>query len=96
MSGKYVQPNAMNNSITDNPVNLVWQKLHAQAISLASEEPLLSSYYHASIINHDDFASALAHHLAVKLHSTTVTELMLSEVFTQCLQQTPFIVTAAL
>lgn len=86
----------MNNPASNNPINLVWQQLHAQAITLACEEPLLSSYYHASIINHDNFASALAHQLAVKLHSATVTELMLSEVFTECLQQAPSIVTAAL
>ena len=42
----------------------IWPEMLSEAVSLTSDEVMLASYYHASIINHDSFESALAFHLA--------------------------------
>lgn len=75
---------------------VIWKELNAQAKTLAQQEPLLESYYFSSILNHTDFEKALSHHLAVKLHTPAVSELLLNEVFLQVLEENPGIATAAL
>lgn len=74
----------------------LWQALRSQAEQRAEREPLLRSYYYASVINHSAFEHALAHILAEKLHSTAVPELLLSEVFNQCLASNESILSYAL
>ncbi len=67
----------------------IWPELYSQAESLAEGEPLLASYYHASIISHSNFGTALASHVATKLGGSTVSALMLKEVFADILHQNP-------
>lgn len=49
----------------------------------AAEEPLLSSFYHASILSHDSFARSLAFVLANRLADATLLATELFEVFHQ-------------
>lgn len=75
----------MNTRIQPADNQAVWQELKSQADRMAKSEPLLRSYYHASISNHASFEHALAHVLAEKLNSTSVSELALIDVFNQCM-----------
>jgi len=70
--------------------------MHSQAISLASDELMLTSYYHNHVINHKSFESALAFHVAAELGSETVSEQMLNTLFTEVLQAEPSLADAAL
>ena len=74
----------------------IWSKMHSQAVSLANDELMLTSYYHNHVINHDDFESALAFHIAAQLDSETVSEQMLNELFTEVLRAEPDLAEAAL
>jgi|TARA_B110000879_G_scaffold209505_1_gene297380 serine O-acetyltransferase len=70
--------------------------MHSQAISLASDELMLTSYYHNHVINHASFESALAFHVAAELGSDTVSEQMLNTLFTEVLRAEPSLADAAL
>ena len=74
----------------------IWPQMLSQAVSLASDEVMLASYYHSAIINHSSFESALAFHIATQLESSTVSGIMLNELFIDVLGQQPQIAQAAL
>ena len=80
----------MNNSLS------IWKKLHRQAVQLAQAEPMLSSHYHQHIINHDDFASALACHLAAQLGNESVSSSTLEYLFLSILTENSDIIESAL
>jgi serine O-acetyltransferase len=79
-----------------NQAQKLWQALQRQASQMAAAEPLLASDYHASILNHSSFESALIHQVSAKLHSDTISDLMLNEVFGDCIKTCPDILDAAL
>lgn len=70
--------------------------MHSQSINLASDELMLSSYYHNHLINHESFESALAFHIAAQLGSETVSEQMLNTLFIEVLRAEPALAEAAL
>tara|TARA_B100000767_G_scaffold35878_1_gene30417 strand:+ start:1885 stop:2727 length:843 start_codon:yes stop_codon:yes gene_type:complete len=74
----------------------VWTRLHHQATELAKAEPMLADHYFKNIIDHNDFASALACHLAAQLGNETVPAQALNSLFLSILTQHSGIVDAAL
>lgn len=74
--------------------NNLWNSIRAEAESASKEEPVLSSFYHATILNHQSFERAISYHLANKLDSQAVPAIQLCEVFEQCLQADPAIAAA--
>lgn len=68
----------------------------SEAVSLSNAEMMLASYYHASVINHDSFESALAFHIATELNSSTVSGIMLNDLFVEILANEAQIAIAAL
>lgn len=72
-----------------------WDCIRAEAAREAEHEPLLASFLHATILNHDDFSSALAFHLCNLLSSTTSLALSLREVIDEAYANEPSIVDAA-
>ncbi|WP_157209771.1 serine O-acetyltransferase [Marinimicrobium agarilyticum] len=59
----------------------LWSSIRTEAQAASEEEPALASFYHATILNHDSFASAMSFHLANKLDSQAVPAMMIREVF---------------
>ena len=59
----------------------VWQLIRSEAQEASRLEPMLASFYHASILNHTSFAAAISFYLATKLDSQTMPALMIREVF---------------
>lgn len=57
-----------------------WACIRREATREAEREPILASFLHTTILNHDDFASALAFHLSNLLSSKTASALSLREV----------------
>lgn len=68
----------------DKP-DYLWKILRDEAIKQAEEEPVLASFYHASILNHDTLESALSFHLASKLDGPTVSAMLIRQVFEEAL-----------
>ncbi|MDG1474202.1 MAG: serine O-acetyltransferase [Porticoccaceae bacterium] len=61
-------------------MEVIWQKIVAEATAAALAEPLLAPYFAESILNHQNFGAALSAQLCSKLASTAATEEMLGEV----------------
>ncbi len=72
----------------------VWNALRDEAAEQARVEPMLGSFYHAIILNHDNLCSALSFHLANKLDSATVPALLIREIIEEALAQEPEILEA--
>lgn len=58
----------------------LWQQIRLQTQNQAVNEPVLASFLHASILNHDSLESALSFILAHKLGSPAAPALMLREI----------------
>lgn len=57
-----------------------WNTVRTETEILAQEEPILASFLHATILNHDSFEAALSFHLASRLDSSTAPALLIREV----------------
>lgn len=75
--------------ITLSPDLDVWQEIRAEARVASQDEPVLASFYHASILNHASFAAAISFHLANKLDSQVLPAMMLREVFAEAMNADP-------
>ncbi|MFT7287001.1 MAG: serine O-acetyltransferase [Halieaceae bacterium] len=62
---------------TDDPI---WQRIWEETRGHAEEEPILASYLHATILNHDRIERSLSFHLANQLDSPAASSLLLREV----------------
>jgi len=58
----------------------IWEKMRAETERAASQEPVLVSFLHATILHHDELECALSFHLANQLDSPTVPAMMLREI----------------
>ncbi len=58
----------------------VWDAIREETAIEAANEPILASFLHATILNHDTMEAALSFHLANKLDSPTASALLLREV----------------
>lgn len=59
----------------------LWQQMCEEARLASGVEPVLASFYHASLLNHRSFAAAISFYLANKLDSQTMPALVIREVF---------------
>ncbi len=72
-----------------------WEKIRTEALSLVNEEPMLASFFHSTILNHDSLRSALSFQLANKLASAVMPAIVLREVIETALAAQPDILDAA-
>ncbi len=63
----------------------VWQEIHTETKQASKDEPVLASFYHATILNHASFAAAISFHLANKLDSQALPAMMLRDVFAEAM-----------
>lgn len=69
----------------------LWTTIRAETQHEASREPVLASFLHATILNHDSLEAALSFHLAHKLDSATASALLVREVIEKALNADPTI-----
>lgn len=74
---------------TSPTVDPLWQAIRAETAADAANEPILASFLHATILNHDTLESALSFHLAHKLDSATASALLVREVIEQAFRADP-------
>lgn len=72
----------------------VWAEIRRESQLASAAEPVLASFYHASILNHQTFAAAISFHLANKLDSPVLPAMTLREVFEQAMTADSSIETA--
>lgn len=81
---------------SDSPVLArdIWQLIRREAADASAREPILASFYHATILNHPSFAAAISFHLANTLDSQAMPAMMIREVFEAALAAEPQIESA--
>lgn len=82
-------------SIQAVPINAdsdtIWQDIRAETERVISDEPILTSFLHSTILSHKSLECALSFHLANKLDSPTASALLVREVIEQALMADPSI-----
>ena len=74
--------------------DLMWQRIRTEAAKQASEEPILASFLHATILNHTRLELALSFHLASQLATPDVSSLLLRKVIMEAFESDASIQTA--
>ena len=67
------------------PDDPLWESIRDEATADARREPMLASFLHATILNHERFEDALSFHLASKLGSPTIPAMAIREVIDEAL-----------
>ena len=78
-------------STTTDPM---WQRIRTEAAKQASEEPILASFLHATILNHTRLELALSFHLASQLATPDVSSVLLRKVIMEAFESDASIQTA--
>ena len=73
----------------------VWRSLREEAERKATEEPILGSYFHATILNHGSFGAALSFRLASKLDNPMLPTMLIRDVIQEAMADAPDILAAA-
>ena len=73
----------------------LWPIMCEEARTKASEEPILGSYFHATILNHKSFGSALSFRLASKLDNPMLPTMLIRDVIQEAISADPSILQAA-
>jgi serine O-acetyltransferase len=73
----------------------LWHMMRSEADAKAQEEPILGSYFHATILNHPTFGSALSFRLASKLDNPMLPTMLIRDVIQEAMQDDPDILRAA-
>lgn len=63
----------------------VWPLMLAEARRASEEQPLMASFFHSNIINHNNFAQAISFYLAQHLASDAVPAMVIASTFEQAL-----------
>lgn len=75
----------------DSATDTVWQSIRSETRAHADREPILASFLHATILNHESLEAALSFHLASKLDSPTVSAMLIREMIQEALDSDPAI-----
>tara|TARA_Y100001933_G_scaffold248189_1_gene281804 strand:+ start:1675 stop:2517 length:843 start_codon:yes stop_codon:yes gene_type:complete len=73
----------------------LWTLMREEASVKAAQEPILGSYFHATVLNHKSFASALSFRLASKLDNPMLPTMLIRDVITEAVDSDPGILGAA-
>ncbi|MDE0660402.1 MAG: serine O-acetyltransferase [Gammaproteobacteria bacterium] len=77
-------------------VDAIWEVVRGEAASKANEEPILGSYFHATILNHTNFRSALSFRLASKLDNPMLPTMLIRDVIDEAMGDDANILESAL
>ncbi len=72
----------------------IWAAIRKEVGKAAEREPILASFLHATILNHDSLEDALSFHLAGKLASPSLPTMLIREVIEEALAKSPSIMKA--
>lgn len=73
----------------------LWPAMCDEARAKAREEPILGSYFHATILNHQTFGSALSFRMASKLDNPMLPTMLIRDVIQEATDADPGILRAA-
>ena len=73
----------------------VWDQMRVEATAKVAEEPILGSYFHATILNHASIRRALSFRLASKLDNPMIPTMLIRDVIEEALSSDPYIMDSA-
>ena len=73
----------------------LWDSVRNEALSMSQEEPILGSYFHATILNHETFRAALSFRLASKLDNPMLPTMLIRDVIEEAIDDDPSILSNA-
>ena len=73
----------------------LWPVLRREARAKAAEEPILGSYFHATVLNHHSFGAALSFRLASKLDNPMLPTMLIRDVIQEAIEADPSILQSA-
>ena len=73
----------------------LWRTLREEAELKVRKEPILGSYFHATILNHTSFGTALSFRLASRLDNTMLPTMLIRDVIEEAVGDDPTILEAA-
>ena len=76
-------------------VDSLWPAIREEVQLRAEFEPIMSSFFHATVLNHDTLAGALSFLLAGKLDSPVVSSMAIRELFDHAYREEPSLIDAA-
>ncbi|MEL0627998.1 serine O-acetyltransferase [Psychromonas aquatilis] len=79
-----------------NRITELWDKIRDEAWESSSNEPILASFFHSTILNHKTFCSALSYQLANRLDSRTMPGILVREVIDEAFEADPGIIQSAM
>ncbi len=74
----------------------IWNAIRKEAAAKAAEEPILGSYFHATILNHGSFSAALSFRLASKLDNPMLPTMLIRDVIGEAMAADDDILDSAL
>ena len=74
----------------------VWEAMRAEAAAKSAEEPILGSYFHATVLNHRSFGDALSFRLASKLDNPMLPTMLIRDVIAEAIASDSDILASAL
>lgn len=77
------------------PIDQLWQEIRSEAKQVASAEPMLASFFHATILKHNDLGGALSYILANKLANAIMPAIALKEIIEEAYLSDPQIIESA-
>ncbi|WP_284694965.1 serine O-acetyltransferase [Photobacterium galatheae] len=76
----HIQKGYTGDDVRECQQKAVWKTIKQEAIVLTEQEPMLASFYHATIIKHDNLGAALSYILANKLATPSMPAMAVREV----------------
>ncbi len=73
----------------------LWNAIRHEVKLRADFEPIMSTFFHATVLNHDTFEGALSFLLAGKLDSPVVSSMAIREIIDEAYREEPSIIRAA-
>ncbi|MDO9658605.1 serine O-acetyltransferase [Glaesserella parasuis] len=81
--------------MTNQPLDLIWQNIRNEAQELVNREPMLASFFHATILKHHHLGDALSYILANKLANAIMPAIALKGIIEEAYQANPQIIASA-
>jgi len=69
----------------------VWAKIIKEAQTASQEQPVMASFFHSNVLNHDSFKESISFYLASLLGSKTIPAMTIQSVFQQAFDQQPML-----
>ena len=81
--------------MSDDELNMVWNNIKAEGRALADCEPMLASFFHATLLKHENLEGALSYMLANKLANAIMPAIAIREIVEEAYRQDPSMIAAA-